>query len=236
MYKLHNWYIEHRDRGCIAWGNVTGHERFPDSMIIHTSLIQDATINGDEVTFKTMNSEYTCKAKSFKSNKFPELQDANENNKSPWIEKVLNFINGTSFLEDYVEAHDEVIMFLGNTQEYYFGKVVIDWNGEYRVEKDMYPHIGMFQDSVICDYWVGESCIDLRYFPYQGNKLQFYCVDKPENIKLSIENIGESELTVGILGRVYKLKSGERQEVTKIEPGEEAKDINGNDLYPAVEL
>ena len=232
MYKIHNWYLSENKYGLIAHGNVTGHYKFPDSMFIHTSPIQDISVDGSTINFITLNSVYQCEAKEF-SKQIVDIQELAENGYKDILNPVIELLMNTSFIEIPIEAHNEIIMFLGNTREYYFDKVVIDCNGEYSIEKEMYPHIGTFQDSVICDYWVGEECVDLRYFPYQGNRLQFYCVDKPE-IKLSIENIGNDMLTVGIKGKVYKLKPGERQEIVDKKPNEKSEDVDGTDLYPAV--
>lgn len=74
----------------------------------------------------------------------------------------------------------------------------------------MYPHIGMFEDSVLISN-EDSVPIDIRYFPY-SQSVEFYCESTGE-MPLFVENIGNTMFGVSTHCGLIKLAPGERKEV-----------------------
>lgn len=55
------------------------------------------------------------------------------------------------------------------------------------------PHIGIFQDSFLCELYTDDIRIDLRYFSYKGQTIEFYMTEISE-LKLYMKNIGDTKL------------------------------------------
>lgn len=84
MPLLSEWYfatvsnLPEDSQTFLAWGNVKGHEKLPDGMFIHTSMIKNVSLVGDVLIVDTANTEYTC-----------ALQDFRLSTDSPAYEKML---------------------------------------------------------------------------------------------------------------------------------------------------
>ena len=130
-----------------------------------------------------------------------------------------------------IEENSILIRF-GNNREYYLDSLWVNHDGEVVRLTDIYPHIGMFQDSILC--MMDEYRIDIRYFPYQFGNIEFYSFET-DGKPVYIENFGDSEFKAEVYGKVYVLKPGERKLVS-IENASNSKLDNYSDMYPAVEI
>ena len=117
---LHYWYVnkvtlgDDREYVC-AHGTVTGHNRLQDSTFVHTSEVQDITIDyeNEEALIRTKNSEYHCPlayCKFQKQDQTSELIPDYEAVKEKYFD---------AFEEPTIEDN-KVLLVLSNFDDYYF--------------------------------------------------------------------------------------------------------------------
>lgn len=216
MAKLYQWYTEAiPGERVILHGVVTGHRKLPDGILIYTSPIQQVLRDPeceDGYIFESKNTTFYVSMSDCDYGQCTVM----ENSAIPGLELWRSQL--ASYSERYAQkpalpAADcgSVLLRLGNNREYYFDSMdVHSGTGEY-LNGDMQPHVGMFQDSVLC--WAGGeawcSDYDLRYFPYRSGNLEFYGCDT-EGLPVYIENCGDCELMVKFAGAVYKIAPGSR--------------------------
>ena len=211
MAKLYDWYLTKEEYGdkeyVIAHGVVTGHVKLQDSDFIHTSAVQKVTVSDTgSVIILTMNTEFHCKMQGAKYDAFtdttliPGFDILKE--KYPYIERDV-----------YETDQDSILLVLGNNKQYYFGQMVRNKGGNYSLLKKACVHVGTFQDSVLIRNFSDSSFdnVNLCYFPYKDRCLEFYTWN--EEIKVYIENCGDNELSVKVMGFMYRIKPGERKEI-----------------------
>lgn len=241
MTSLHQWYLTHAVGGMfILHGVVTGHPKLPDAHSIHTSYLH-SVMQDEEVpcrfVFRTKNTEYhltmeDCDYKRCRRfiqmlpvpGELPGLEQ--------WASQFEAFAQEYEKDEPACEAPDDAILLrLGNNREYYFDSMDIKLNGAHLPTR-MWPHVGMFQDSVLC-----QSCrtdideeYDLRYFPYRNGNVEFYCWESQE-LPVCIENCGDDDLRVKVAQWAYFIPVGERVLIdpTNASPG--VKLTSHQDLY-----
>ena len=149
-----------------------------------------------------------------------------------WASQFEKFAQEYEKEDPTCEAPDNAILLrLGNHREYYFDSMDINLNGEH-LPTYMDPHIGTFQDSVLCGS--GERCgidsYDLRYFPHRGGNIAFYHW-RPQGLPVYIENCGDDDLRVKVAQWLYLIPPGERILIdpTNASPGVEL--TSQQDLY-----
>ena len=207
MARLYNWYIEKQNKSnsdseLWARGVVSGHVRLPDGLFIHTSTIVGVTLENETAIIQTLNTRFECKMENADYDKFTESQmiegfdDFKKKYDNPKVKYEPNL------------KENEVLLVLGNNREYYFDSYHVNYRGKTEALYNAHPHVGMFQDSVLCQCFIQRRCIDYRYFPYKGCHVEFYSWEN--HLKTYIENCGDDPLFVTVYGNVYLIPSKER--------------------------
>lgn len=228
MPRLYNWYIDKCKVGdgfevLRAHGIVTGHERFMDTTFVNTSEVKHITIENEIAIIQTRNTRYECDLKSAKYEFFevPEVIP----DFIVYRDKYANLRNK----ENHALEQDGVLLVLGNNKEYYFNSIYAKFGDEEKYSDQAYPHIGMFQDSVLCMLDMERYRIDYRYFPFQGLHVEFY--SWMDEIDTFIENCGDEELFVTVKGNVYRIDPGKRKKIIEENAEKESYELNYTDLY-----
>ncbi len=229
--RLHFWYIDEQEYESgthrIGHGIVTGHNRLPDSVYMHTSSVQAIHVDEEEgeLVLTTMNSLYHCPlayCRFKKQDNYPDIIPDYDSLK----EKYKDTIEYPSI------EPGKVLLVLSNFCEYYFHSlcyVPAESEDGKPVEYSARPHIGTFQDSYLVR--ARDYDIDLRYFPHFQN-IEFYTTET-DGCPLFIENIGDMVLYARTHAGTIKLGPGERKEVVKENAVSEEPVLPGGDLYPA---
>ena len=219
---LHYWYIDQRNEKLIAHGLVTGHPRVEDTTKIHTSPIQNISVDYDaeEVLVKTKNRVYHCPLVYCKFSK----QDQNSDLLPDY--KALKENYSTRIVDPEIE-HGKVLLVLSDFDDCYFHSLCVKDDSDRVEHYETYNHIGMFQDSFL----IMSEHVDLRYFPHFKN-IEFYS-DILCGMPLYIENIGSSDLYARFQGETYCIHAGERKELTPKNAESDAHRLPDGDLYPA---
>ncbi len=229
--QLHYWYIEERENEggtyMIGHGIVTGHHRLMDSTDIHTSTIQEISIDEDEgeVLLITLNSVYHCPL----SYCWFRMQDEYPN-VIPDYERIKDKYKGT--MDDPTIEPGKVLLVLSNFDEYYFHSIYyIPENSETgeRIEYTGCANIGNYQDSFVIETDYNELAI--RYYPHFQN-IEFYLMYS-DGCPMFIENIGDTVLYAKTFAGLIKLNPGDRKEVSKENVEKEKPFLPNGDLYPA---
>lgn len=228
MARLYNWYIEKKnkmDPNSELWarGVVSGHVRLPDGLFIHTSTIASVTIEGETAIIQTQNTRFECKMENADYVKFKETQLIDD---FPAY-KAKYAIPKVKYKPDLKE--NEVLLVLGNNRQYYFDSYHVNYEGTKESLYDVHPHIGMFQDSVLCQCFINRQCIDYRYFPYKGCHAEFYSWE--DHFKTYIENCGDDPLYVTVYGNVYVIPAKERVLIIPQNAEKEEPHLGHTDLY-----
>ena len=224
---LRNWYVKQAEDGSLlAKGNVTGHNRLPDSLHIHTSPVQDITVDfeKEEALIKTENTLYHCPLAYCRFGRQDDHPDL-----VPDYEKIKEKFGEAR--QNPVIEEDKVLLVLSNFDEYYFHRLYCKKTGaEDEVNYTAFPHIGTVQDSYLIE--AVQDDISLRYFPHMGN-IEFYVMATGE-MPLYIENIGDITLYVKTRYGLIRFDAGERKKVCAENATEEIP-LPGGDLYSARE-
>lgn len=120
-------------------------------------------------------------------------------------------------LTDKFEKEDCCIVFdFSDEEEYYFKFIFIKDYGENYYSEKYYVHTGMFQDSVLIENVYpklhDEDELDYRFFPYAGNRLEFYSF-VPFEGRIYIKNSGKEVLEVDTPIGNYLIPAGERYRI-----------------------
>lgn len=217
-------------------GVVTGHRKLPDGMFIHTSPIRRVLRDPereDGYIFESKNSSFYVSITDYDYGQCA----VEDNGTIPGLDLWL------SGLEEYSAQYAEkkascaaepgtILLRLGNNREYYFDAMDVDPGTGERLSGQMWPHVGMVQDSVLCCAGDEPGCslYDLRYFPYRGGNLEFYVWDTG-GLPVYIENSGDSELRVCLDRAVYLIKPGSRVLMEKANSQPGAALTSEQDLY-----
>lgn len=226
--QLHYWCMyEFEKEGKkykILNGIVTGHSKIKDGTFIHTSIVNEVTIDEkkEELVATTQNNVYHCQLKYCK---FGE-QDGYKK-LIPDYEIIRNkYMNKIDYPE--IEA-GKVLLVVSNFDQYYFHSLhCVKREGENPINYSAYPHVGTFQDSFLIQS--EDWNIDLRYFPHFQN-LEFYSEDTDE-MPLYIENIGDAVFYFKISIGLLMVEPGQRKEVCKENVENESPHLPDGDLYP----
>ena len=229
--QLHYWYIEEADVDGeilrIGHGIVTGHNRLPDAIDIHTSPIEAIYIDEEEgeLVLTTKNSVYHCPLAYCKFKK----QDKYSNIIPDYEALKERYKDGLEYPS--IEA-GKVLLVLANFCEYYFHSLCYipkDSQDEKCLEYSGWPHVGTFQDSYLIN--TEDNRIDLRYFPHYQN-IEFYS-ENADGCPWFIENIGDVVIYARTRVGTIKLEPGDRKEVRKENAEDETPVLPDGDLYPA---
>lgn len=214
-YILKDWYIsfvkeKEGKRKYVAQGHVFHNPNFTNGEEIHTSYVESIRLQENCLYVQTMNSVYelplNCCDVSKKAYSFWEEDYL-------WSEKPEESVVNRIREEIVVKAKEEkqrqeqerellveeekecFVMLFDEEEEYYlkdaFVKGITPNGAEYTKHFSYHVHIGMFQDSVLLEPW--EEGFDYRFFPYFGNRIEFYSWGDYEGNVLFI-NQGEHEL------------------------------------------
>lgn len=228
MARLYNWYIEKKnkvdpDSELWARGVVSGHVRLPDGMFIHTSTIASVTMEGETAIIQTQNTRFECEMKNADYEKFTETKLID--NFADY--KVKYDIPKVKYEPDLKE--NEVLLVLGNNRQYYFDSYHVNCAGKKESLYEVCAHVGMFQDSVLCRFFINRRWVDYRYFPYKGCHAEFYSWE--DHFKTYIENCGDDPLYVTVYGDVYIIPSKERVLIIPQNAEKEEPHLGHTDLY-----
>lgn len=221
---LHYWYVDDRN---IAHGVVTGHNRLPDALKIHTSQIIETAIDQEtnEAVIITNNTVYRCPLNYCRFEKQDMFSNA-----LPDYERLKEQYKGTVIYPETEQGN--VLLVLADFAEYYFHSLCVkDKNGK-RVKYRGCPHIGMSQDSYLIEAECNEFYVDLRYFPHYRN-IELYCFET-DGMPLYVENVGESTLYIKFRGMQFSVASGERKALSEENAENSTLYLPDGDLYPAV--
>ena len=239
MPKLYEWHISNLGEYTVLNGVVTGHISIMDGTFIHTSPIEKIEVCEDIIKVQTMNTLYEC----IKAEMNVALCKDFINRKFPIIDGYADFrafVNNAKYLEETevtpVVATDSVLMIIGNNRRFYYGGIWVNINDCTKKLTDVSPHIGMFQDSILCfmhDFFGYD--IDIRYFPYQFCNLEFYSTETSD-LPLYIENCGNEPIRVDYKGSVFEIQPSERKLITEGNADRDKELTNRSDMYPAGEI
>lgn len=224
MTSLHWWYLEHIGDGrYILHGIVTGHPKLPDAYSIHTSYLlsisQDEQ-NPSNFVFQTKNTAYHQSMEDCHYERCLRFVQA-----YPTNPKLPGYDQWAAQLGDFVRQYEQqerpaceasagsILLRLSNCQQYYFDSMDICTDGATHIPTKMRPHVGMYQDSVICRADLCSYEHDLRYFPHRAGNIDFYHWE-PEGLPVYIENSGNVELHIEIKKLVYLIAPEERLLIT----------------------
>lgn len=236
MPRLYNWFLSNMKDTAIAHGIVTGHNRLPDAMNIHTSKIKDFIIKDNSSgIIVTMNTEYEVERSEYNKERnnsyLNELKD--RENLQDWQKNLIEFLNiPEEPIQDvnYNLEENSILLSIGNNREYYFDKMIVnDASGIHELNR-VYPHIGMFQDSVLCTMEVNKVYYDLRYFTFKDSNIEIYCCET-NGLDLHIHNCGDNRMLVKIRELVYLIEPGETKLIAKENAGSNLELTNKRDLY-----
>ena len=140
----------------------------------------------------------------------------------------------------------EAYLAISDTKPYYYDYLVFkdSTNALFYIDEPNI-HVGTFQDSVLCgDSWIHENCsdydvFDIRYFPYQFNRIEFYDHlykqrGEDEKFTIYIKNTGLQSMEVKMLwGAVFKVAPEEELRITygMTEGGIDKSFRDSKDLY-----
>ena len=233
MPKLYNWHINEHSLGyCLARGIVTGHPKLEDSAYIHTSPIEDFNITDETAgiaVIKTHNNNYEVKLSDLDITKMKEAKD--KIGIYAWGVKLLGFIDKYTEQEEikYNTPNKSILLVLGNNKQYYFDRLIIN-NGIDQLEnKNVTPHIGTVQDSVLCMASGEELNYDIRYFTYKDNNIDFYMWDT-NDLDVYIQNTGDNKIRARLGEEVYVVEPGCKLLISKENKSNE-KLTSESDLY-----
>ena len=237
-YILKHWYIDRKRRDLkdnpkgysILHGNVFGRPGWPDGEPMHSSPIVRSKIEEDTLIIYTENSTYRCQ---FEDSNHEYMDKAAL---SEWIEEPVDaFISRLQRHVQRKQNHDKDLMlsllpkdrqsskaFLMNFSpdaEYYFVSMLLVKNGKAYYSEDYDVHVGMFQDSILLgidemyedQIWHG---FDFRYFPFGGNRLEFYVWDK-EKEPVFVYNSGKEGIEVDCPYGKFIVLPGETEVLAK---------------------
>jgi len=200
MKTLKYWYITAYGKYAVAHGIVSGHERLPDGQKIHTSRIERVELREDGVVvIWTKNSEYHCHINDAFFHRFDETGKS----------LLSNFELLKERHERKLEIPDDgdgVLVVLDAEAEYNFAGALLRIKDRMREFRDPDVHIGMFQDSVLLEWYdrISDTYVGYCYFPNRG-QVEFY---RWVVMKTWIQNVGIKEIEVSIDGSDYQIAPG----------------------------
>lgn len=238
MPKIYKWFPVKYGEYTLINGVVTGHNRIMDGTFIHTSPVEGIRLDENDVIIQTANSLYTCTIDEMNHNQtrgYMEDPDFNIKGMDKFSEFMAGYVpNEKPYIPEMEDM--SILMRFGNNRSYYFDGLWIKYNGEVDQLTEIYPHIGMFQDSILCMMNKQDKYrIDIRYFPYQFGNIEFYSFET-EELPVYIENSGDIEFKAELSGSVYIIQPGERKLVSKENASSNGKLTSYSDMYPAVEI
>ena len=222
MYSLKNWKVEAHHGKMIVWGEVYGHDKYPDGMSLHTSMIQEIDMDERHVLFSTRNSVYRCAfsthaisvrdVSSF--DQLPEELFACDRTllKKKIIDAVSAGLNAVanglqSFMKDV--SGDYTLILFDTDADYYFRWMLQLRDGK----KFLVPQNGIsiregtVQDSVLVGNGVKGQV--MKYFPFTDDRLTFYEWENSWE-PVYFLNGGKKNLQVECSYGSFVLKPGER--------------------------
>lgn len=213
--KLHHWYLYKIERDddielYIAFGNVTGHNKLPDTIFTHTSNIK--TIHFDQeaekVIIQTLNTEYHCL-----------LSECNFSKKDTYeLIPCLKEYSKKNLKNKYEQEDNSILIVLSDHETYYFETAIIKKDGkDYLGMID--SNIGRYQDSCIIRFREYTNVhgrnndIDIRYFPHhQHLETYSWCT---QGLPVYLENAGDDVIYYTTDVGVIELKPGDSKLVCK---------------------
>ena len=223
MTSLHQWYLEHTGSArYILRGTVTGHPRLTDAQFIHTTRLQSILQDEDDPSqfiFCTKNTAYHQSMEDCHYGHCREFVAA-----FPSIPELPGYDGWAAQMEEFARKYEReedvsadtpagsILLRLSNCREYYFESMDICPDENVHISGEMWPHVGMIQDSVLCGGPFPHK-YDLRYFPYRNGNIEFYCWD-PQDLPVYIENSGSAGLRIMINALMYLVAPGEKLLIT----------------------
>lgn len=221
MTSLHQWYLTHTaGNTSILHGIVTGHPKLPDACSIHTSVLHSITQDEQEhykFVFQTENTDYHLTMEDCDYRRCRKFVQA-----FPTSGELPGYTQWAAQFEKFAQEYERdlpgceapigsILLRLGCHQQYYFDSMDIHLGDGSHLPTEMSPHVGMFQDSVLCrtNRLTTQDYYDLRYFPYRDGNVEFYCWET-QGLPVYIENCGNTELRVQGVEWVYLISPGEK--------------------------
>lgn len=219
MYTLTNWYISMYKDTCIARGIVSGHPKFSDGTLIHTSRVKQASADEEQACLLV----HTKSGSQYRLSFADIALDCVENTLSclqqlgistdflDRCEKICGDSEKAKMLElDSVLNSNELFLEMcGVTSLLAYFK---NETGElHKIQITM--HSGMYQDSVLITDWYS-GLVDFRYFPNDCIK-PYHWSDGLKAVK--IKNSGWADIIFSGSHREIVCRS---DEITVIESGE----------------
>ncbi len=205
-------YLGQEDYFYIAHGRMLDKSEPSGSAKWRTSVIRKLEFveESNSLHIHTLNSIYVCSVDECKIKK-----------KAPFDvlpEPVLAI--AAARLQPIIHAPEEpntiLLAFDESDKNLNYVDGVYNRDG-YTSRLDVYPHLGMFTDSVlIYDESLGRSDIDIRYFPTASSRqgaIEFYSLDT-DGFSVYLYNVGEAPLTFKTPVGTIELAPGEKKLVS----------------------
>ena len=196
IFTLKNWYLEEHGRkeeDSVYWmahGNVYGNPRFSEGYKIHTSEIRKIVVEETYLDVHTRNSVYRLPFAEMRDREtFLFLEQDAFFEADLWTEEKKEALKANILQEakkkwDTEAAkrkaqleslpQDCLCMVFSEKAHFYYEEFFEKKDGIVK-QGIMRPHLGMFQDSVLLSLEeLNEEPADYRYFPLNGNTIEFY--------------------------------------------------------------
>lgn len=210
MPGLYNWYLERIQGVSTAWGVVCEHPKLLDGTFIHTSLIQEAAVEGDGLVLITYSgNRYLLRPGEILPNPGEDTASC-----------LAEFGIGAGFVENCLRARREADARLREEDERLTepGELLLTVVGT-GVVRNLFRdaegaavsikptlHESMFEDSILITDWNGGK-VDFRYFPRLGRIEPYHISDGLRTIK--VRNLGTRAMYFGKAGREVSCPPGE---------------------------
>ncbi|MDO5403280.1 MAG: hypothetical protein Q4F11_07560 [Eubacteriales bacterium] len=209
--KMYYWYIDerenHKNKGIVLHGIVTGHVNIADSTFIHTSRVQNTYINKDEheLIVETKNSVYHCPLAYCEFAKQDEREDL-----VPDYAQIKDTYSG-KIKPPVIEAGN-VLLVMSNFDSHHFHSLYCKPVGEF---EPLSYHVTASSDTFHDNFCVktNDSRIDLRFFQHFQN-IEF-SMQETDEMPLYIENIGDIPLYIKTSYGILELLPDQRKLVNR---------------------
>lgn len=219
MYTLTNWHFSMYKDTCIAWGIVSGHSKFSDGTLIHTSRIKQVSVDEEQACLLVHTKSGSQYRLSFADIALDCIEDTRSRLHQLGIsadlldrcEKICADSEKAKMLESgsVLNSSELFLEMCGVSALLAYFK---DETGELH-QIQITIHSGMYQDSVLITDWYNEL-VDFRYFPNDCIK-PYHWSDGLNAVK--IKNSGRKDIIFSGSHREIVCRSGE---ITVIESGE----------------
>lgn len=246
MAILNNWFIDDTN---YLHGNVAGHPKLPNGMFVDTTRVQNFVLKDTCIEAQTRNTLYILPfekcSNDYTENTFEQIKKVFGEDTVTKIQKCMSVYKckraeDMKAIGEQLQNNEYLLDISVNSNYYFDGGLYKDSAGNlHEIVESV--HIGTFQDSVILSTHTEDDWDGMRYFPYAGNRLEFYeQLWKNEDraqVQGYIRNTGSEPIEVMFIwGKGVKIEPGSKIEVVEgMGDFENTLEFSeAGELYPAV--